>query len=257
MHAGEPLQPISTQSEPVKDQSEKFQLSEVCRCLVMWLQVKVSPESVSWRIIHCSSALLFRRRGFRAATPSLTLTWTKGACVTTPACVSAATPSPAGEFTPGTLSRSPSVRSVTATRTACCQCGREKVRRRRCDGFLWRQSEHERVTRSGSRIVTGFYFNFPSSRWLMSRSQTRLWQTSSLPFIIKALQTLWERAVTFTVKGGVWRSKTGEIIIEMIWNSWNYLFFYNVFNLDILLFFVVRGILCFLFLITIFAVCPP
>lgn len=71
-----------------------------------------------------------RPNGSPAATRSPTRTWTRVACATTPACVSAATPSPAGEFTRATLSRWRSGRSATATRTACCQCGRAKVRRR-------------------------------------------------------------------------------------------------------------------------------
>lgn len=69
-----------------------------------------------------------RPNGSPAAMPSPTLTWTKAACAITPACVSAATLFPADEFTPATLSRWPSGPSATATRTACCLCGREKVR---------------------------------------------------------------------------------------------------------------------------------
>lgn len=69
-----------------------------------------------------------RPNGSLAAMPSPTLTWTKAACAITPACVSAATLFPADEFTPATSSRWPSGHSATATRTACCLCGREKVR---------------------------------------------------------------------------------------------------------------------------------
>lgn len=70
----------------------------------------------------------FRPRGFQAATLSLTRTWTKGVCVTTPACVSAVTQCPVGGSTPETLSQLPRDRSATATRAVYCQCGREKVR---------------------------------------------------------------------------------------------------------------------------------
>lgn len=72
---------------------------------------------------------LSRPNGSPAATPCPTLTWTRAACATTPACVSAATLFPVAACTRATLSRWPSGRSATATRTACCRCGREKVRR--------------------------------------------------------------------------------------------------------------------------------
>lgn len=83
-----------------------------------------------WRLLTCFSSMS-RPSGSPAATRSPIRTWTKVACATTPACVSAATRSPAGESTRVTLSRWRSGRSVTATRTACCRCGRAKVRRRR------------------------------------------------------------------------------------------------------------------------------
>ena len=72
---------------------------------------------------------LSRPNGSPAATPCPTLTWTRAACATTPACVSAATLFPVAACTRATLSRWPSGRSATATRTACCRCGREKVQR--------------------------------------------------------------------------------------------------------------------------------
>lgn len=105
-------------------------------CLMFVLNIFSWKNKSSHKVSGCFhlvstrlSALVSRLNGSPAATLCPTRTWTKVACVTTPACVSAATPFPAGEFTPETSSRSPSVRSATATRTACCPCGREKVRR--------------------------------------------------------------------------------------------------------------------------------
>lgn len=71
----------------------------------------------------------FHRRpsGSRAVTPCPTPTWTRAASATTPACASAATRCPVGGSTPGTLSQWRSGPLATATRTACCQCGRAKV----------------------------------------------------------------------------------------------------------------------------------
>lgn len=83
-----------------------------------------------WYLSLTPVCFLSRPNVFPAATPSPTRTWTKGVCVTTPACVSAATLFPAGESTPETLSRSPNGRSATATRTVCFLCGREKVHHR-------------------------------------------------------------------------------------------------------------------------------
>lgn len=82
-----------------------------------------------WRVFTCFFSVS-RPSGSPAATRSPTRTWTKVVCATTPACVNAATPSPAAEFTRVTLSRWRSGHSVTATKTACCRCGRAKVRRR-------------------------------------------------------------------------------------------------------------------------------
>lgn len=83
-----------------------------------------------WPVFTCFFTVS-RPSGSPAATRSPTRTWTKVVCATTPACVSAATPSPAAGFTRVTLSRWRSGHSATATKTVCCRCGRAKVRRRR------------------------------------------------------------------------------------------------------------------------------
>uniref|UniRef100_A0A3P9P4R4 Mitogen-activated protein kinase n=1 Tax=Poecilia reticulata TaxID=8081 RepID=A0A3P9P4R4_POERE len=72
-----------------------------------------------------------RPSGSPAATRCPTRTWTRAGCATTPACAAAATRWPAAASTRATSSRRPSARSATATRTACCLCGRAKVGRNR------------------------------------------------------------------------------------------------------------------------------
>lgn len=74
--------------------SSKSEIKRPCPCF--WISSSVQPLALF---------SISRLKGFPAATPSPTRTWTKAVCVTTPACVSVATLFPAAEFTPGTLSR--------------------------------------------------------------------------------------------------------------------------------------------------------
>lgn len=105
-------------------------------CVLSLMERKSPADQIKGTLVSFFFIFIFkllcvcRLNGSPAATPCPTRTWTRAACATTPACVSAATLFPAAEFTPATSSRSPSGRSATATRTVCCLCGREKVRRR-------------------------------------------------------------------------------------------------------------------------------